>query len=123
MLFDRTNKLQGCHPKLFNLVHLMSEHMDLIVVCGHRNQPEQDAAFARGASKLKYPNSKHNSVPSKAVDIAPCSPNGSSIDWNDIERFKDMMELAKSMAAALNIEIVCGGDWTMKDYPHIQIVG
>jgi len=37
----------------------------------HRGKKEQDEAFARGTSKVKFPNSKHNKLPSLAVDIQP----------------------------------------------------
>jgi peptidoglycan L-alanyl-D-glutamate endopeptidase CwlK len=53
---------------------------DCTIVCGHRDKKEQDKAVAEGKSKLPYPQSKHNSSPSMAIDAAPFE-NG-KIDWS-----------------------------------------
>lgn len=106
-----------CHPKLIDLCHGILLEMDISILQGHRGEADQNAAFERGASQLRYPMSKHNQIPSRAVDIAPYP-----IDWQDIDRFKAMGELAKAVAAEQKIIIKWGGDWrTFKDYPHIEL--
>lgn len=64
--------LGTCEQKLVNLMKKCIEEVDFTVLCGHRSESEQDKAFAEGKSKLKYPASKHNAYPARAVDIAPC---------------------------------------------------
>lgn len=111
------SKLNTCHP---DLVHLMSEvikEIDFTIICGHRGCEEQNKAFAEGKSKLQFPNSKHNSFPSRAVDIAPFP-----IDWEDAKRFKELAEKVKSAAHRLGIGIRWGGDFeTLVDMPHYQL--
>lgn len=63
-------KLNELDPRLQELAHLMmsKQVMDFAVICGHRNESEQNAAFYKGKSKLKFPQSKHNSLPARAYD-------------------------------------------------------
>ena len=79
--FSETSKLrlQSCHRDLQLLFAHVIQDFDCTIVCGHRDKVEQDKAFAEGKSKLQYPNSKHNSNPSMAVDAAPYI-NG-KVDW------------------------------------------
>lgn len=64
-------KLSSCHRDLQTLFGHVIQDFDCTIVCGHRDKPEQDKAFAEGKSQLQYPNSKHNKIPSMAVDAAP----------------------------------------------------
>jgi peptidoglycan L-alanyl-D-glutamate endopeptidase CwlK len=86
-------KLAECHLDLQRLVQAVADGVsagdlatagvtDVTVLCGYRGQADQEAAFASGASKVHYPNSRHNVKPSAAVDLAPYP-----IDWKDRERF------------------------------------
>jgi peptidoglycan LD-endopeptidase CwlK len=86
---------------------------DLTVLCGFRGQAEQDDAFARGTSKLRWPKSKHNAKPARAVDIAPFP-----LDWKDTDRFEAVRELALKRAAALGIRIRVIS-W---DLPHFELL-
>ncbi len=80
--FSETSKarLKTCHKDLQILFAHVIQDYDCSIICGHRDQPEQDKAFAEGASTKKYPNSKHNKIPSLAVDVAPFE-KGHGIDW------------------------------------------
>lgn len=109
-------RLRTCHPKLIELCHLILREMDISILCGHRGEDAQNQAYYDGKSGVKWPDSWHNKVPSRAVDIAPYP-----IDWEDIGRFKAMGELAKAIAAEEGIRIRWGGDWRMRDYPHIEL--
>lgn len=108
--------------KLFNEV---IKEYDCTVICGHRGKEEQTKAFNEKKSKLKFPQSKHNSLPSKAVDVVPYP-----INWTDIERFKDFGKFVLKKAAELGINIRWGADWDMDgdssderflDFPHFEI--
>jgi peptidoglycan L-alanyl-D-glutamate endopeptidase CwlK len=74
------NRLLTVHPDLRVLFGHVIQGCDCTIVCGHRDKEDQDRAYAEGKSKLKYPNSKHNKVPSEAVDAAPYEKTG--IDWS-----------------------------------------
>jgi hypothetical protein len=111
-------KLIECHPDLQRLVHAVSDKIGLLVICGHRGKVEQNQAFMTGKSKLSWPHSKHNKLPSWAVDLAP-----DPLDWNDIAAFKELGAIVKDTASELGILIKWGGDFiTWKDYPHYELV-
>ena len=48
---------------------------DISLIEGHRDQETQDRYFATGVSKVRWPNGKHNTYPSDAVDIWPYVTN------------------------------------------------
>lgn len=112
-------KLSTCAPKLVKLIMeaIKTSPFDFAVICGHRGEEQQTKAFDEGRSKVLYPMSEHNSVPSTAVDLAPYP-----IDWDDIEKFKILACHIKITAYLLDIPIEWGGDWkSFKDYPHYQL--
>lgn len=109
-------RLNTCDVQLQVLCEAVLQEMDITVLCGHRNEVDQNAAFKSGNSKVQFPNSKHNSFPSKAVDIAPYPT-----DWNDIKKFEEMCKLVERVAEKLGIEIKLGRDFSFKDYPHIEL--
>ena len=126
--FGKTSqaRLATCHPDLQLLMNALIKHIDVSIICGHRTEAEQNKAFNEGKSKLKFPQSKHNSLPSKAVDIA-CYP----IDWNDRGRFYLMIGYVRRLADELGIKIRVGADWNgdyntddqnFHDLPHIELV-
>ena len=121
-------KLKTCHPDIQKVMHEAIKHYDFIVLYGHRTVAEQQALYAQGRTKPGQvvtkldgvkKKSKHNHMPSLAVDIAPYP-----IDWNDLGRFKALADVVKKAAKTVGVDIVWGGDWTsFKDYPHYEIKG
>lgn len=112
-----TKRLQECHPDLILLFNIVIMITDCTIICGHRTEEEQQKAFDNGNSTVQFPNSRHNSEPAMAIDVAPWP-----LDWNDIEGFKELSKTVKDCAELLNIDIQCGGDWiNFKDYPHYQL--
>lgn len=110
-------KLATCDSRLRVIVGELSGMLDVAVLCGHRSKEEQDKAVAGGFSKTKWPTSKHNTLPSKAVDLAPLP-----IDWDNLSAFEHMIDLVKKIAADYGIKIRCGADFkSFKDYPHIEV--
>ena len=103
-----TLKLRMCHPDLQELFRKVVERIDCTILQGHRTQAEQDMYFATGKSKVKWPDSKHNSFPSRAVDVAPYP-----IDWEDRERFTYFAGVVMGIAHENNIKVRWGGDWNM----------
>ncbi len=66
-------RLKTCHIDIQRLMRkaIETSPMDFSIICGYRNKKEQNEAFKRGYSKLKWPRGNHNKFPSNAVDIAP----------------------------------------------------
>lgn len=124
--------LSSCSPNLQRVIHeairRSPKWLDFAVTCGHRNQKDQDEAFKRGTSKKTWPNSKHNSLPSRAVDVRPASPFNAE-DWNDKLRFARLIGFIEAVAIDLGIPIRLGLDFsgdgrsldeTFIDLPHIE---
>ena len=124
-------KLDTCHQELQTIFHYVIKHFDNTIVCGERTREKQEEAFDNGFSKVHYPNSKHNSHPSMAVDSVPYP-----IDWDDLNRMKYfagyVMGVAKMLKeyGAISHDLVSGLDWdndtelsdtTFKDHPHFQL--
>lgn len=75
-------RLATCHPRIQAVMSEVIKYEDFVVIEGHRGQEAQDKAFREGKSKLKWPQGKHNTLPSNAIDIAPYP-----LDWNDYLAF------------------------------------
>lgn len=73
------DRLNTAHPDLITLFNYVIKHYDNTIVCGHRGEKEQNEAYRKGNSKLKWPHGKHNKLPSEAIDSAPFEVN--AIDW------------------------------------------
>lgn len=123
--FGRASKqhLATCHTDIRKVCEQLIKTYDFSVTCGHRGKADQDAAFKKGNSKVRFPNSPHNKLPSLAVDIVPYPA-----DWNDIGRFKEMAAAFFAVANLLKErgeithEFEWGGNWrTLKDYPHFEV--
>lgn len=107
------NNLNQCHPDLQRIATELIKEMDVVVICGHRGQKEQDEAFARGTSKLRWPHSKHNKTPSLAFDACPFP-----IDWEARAKFLEMRERMWAIAKRLEIKV----RFISWDLPHIELV-
>lgn len=102
-------RLATCHPDLQSIFRAVLPIVDHAILCGSRGPTEQQVMFDRGVSKVRWPDSMHNTpivpeahalVPrgnwqaihnrrewkmdregvSMAVDAAPCDQRG-KIDW------------------------------------------
>jgi len=110
-------KLNSCHEKLQVICKEAIKITDFTVLCGHRNEVDQNKAYEKGASGAKWGESKHNSHPSMAVDIAPYP-----IDWNDTERFARLAGTIEAIAFKYGVKLKWGGDFkNLKDMPHFEI--
>lgn len=102
-------RLATCADDLQRVVRAVAEKTPTMVVCGHRGKVEQDEAVRLGRSKTPWPRSRHNSLPSQAVDLAPLK-NG-AIDWNDHAGFVSFGKLVLATAADMGVHLRWGGDW------------
>lgn len=102
-------RLESCHEKLRDLWCAAKEITPILVTCGYRNEIDQNEAFANGTSTLKWPDSKHNSFPSKAIDCCPLI-NGQPM-LHDREQIIKMAGVIITCAKIKSIPIRWGGDW------------
>lgn len=118
-------RLSTCHPDLQRLFRRVVQITDCVVLCGHRGENDQNEAFRLGNSKLKFPNSKHNTTPSQAADVVPFP-----LDWQDNARFIHFAGIVRGVAFEMGIDLVWGGDWDrdlnlseerFKDLPHFEL--
>ncbi len=112
-------RLKTCHQDLQDICHELIKYADFTVLCGFRGEAEQDEAYSKGVSKLKWPNSKHNKFPSLAVDIAPYP-----IDWNNHVAFEQLAKQFCNIALEKGIKVTWGGTFTkLRDLPHFELKG
>ncbi len=116
---DRSkNNLNSCHPDLIELFLEVVKVYDCSVLVGHRNEVDQGIAFMAGNSKVDWPNSKHNTHPSLAVDIMPYP-----IDWEDLEGQHRFATTVYDIAMKNNIRVRWGGMFkNFYDSPHWQLI-
>lgn len=119
-------KLSECDERLQRVLNEVIKIYDCSVICGHRTEADQTHAFKSGMSKVQWPNSKHNSRPSKAVDVTP-----HPLDWSDLKGFCYMAGIIIGTAASMGIKLRWGGDFNMNnqlkdekfvDLPHFELI-
>jgi len=111
------SRLLTCHADLIRLVVAVAAEWDILVICGHRGQDEQEKAVLAGRSKVHWPKGRHNKTPSEAVDLAPFP-----LDWDDVGAFDRLGAHVKATAGRMEIPVVWGGDWVkLRDRPHVEL--
>ena len=118
-------QLQTCNSDLQKVFNEVIRYVDCSVLEGHRDERTQDRLFEEGKTKVQYPMGRHNSNPSRAVDVVPYP-----IDWNDRERFHLFAGFVLGIARSMGIKLRWGGDWNMNfevddnkfdDFPHFEL--
>lgn len=131
--FGKTSlaRLSTCDPRLQVVLRAAMAQgiMDMTVTEGHRDQATQDKYFYEGKSRLRYPHGKHNSYPSKAVDVAPYVKGKLSYDQRHCCHLAGII---LGIAASLGIKLRWGGNWDQdgepvtdqdfKDLVHFELV-
>ena len=119
-------RFQTLHPDLQKLLMEAINYVDFSIVCGYRGRADQERAFLENKTEVHFPHSKHNSYPSKAVDVAPWP-----IEWQDHEGFTLLAGILYGIARCRRINIRLGVDWdgdgyveehNFKDRPHIELL-
>ena len=119
-------EMTNIHPDLKKVLNEVIKHVDCSVIEGHRSAERQNKLFEEGKTKVKYPNGRHNSNPSRAVDVVPYP-----IDWDDRERFHLFAGFVIGIAKSMEINLRWGGDWNMNfevddnnfdDFPHFELI-
>jgi hypothetical protein len=91
------------------------KYFDCTIECGHRGKEAQNAAFAAGKSKLKFPQSKHNVLPSLAVDVSPYPVN-----YKDVQRYYYFAGQVVQIAREMELAVRWGGDWDGDSFVNDQ---
>ena len=115
-----------CSPNLQRLADNCLLHWNCSVLEGHRGEADQNLHFnaVPQRSKVKFPDSKHNAFPSKAIHLAPYP-----LDWEDLETWTKFGFYVLGVADSLGIKIRWGRDWdrdgdltdqTFNDYAHFE---
>jgi peptidoglycan L-alanyl-D-glutamate endopeptidase CwlK len=132
------NALASAHPLWTKILTYVLEELEIDhrVLEGHRGKDAQNAAFDTKKSTLRWPESKHNQLPSLAVDAVPCPIKWNSTDPRVIEKYKqEMVRFATvvQMVALFKFGVIVrwGGDWNrdwslmdnvFNDYPHLELI-
>ena len=117
--------LATCDKRLQGVFNEVIKYVDCSVLEGHRSQERQDELYESGKSKVKYPHGRHNSKPSRAVDVLPYP-----IDWKDYERMTLFAGFVLGISEKMGIKLIWGNDWDrdfqtsdtgFRDYPHFEL--
>ena len=117
--------LATCDERLQKVFNEVIKYIDCSVLEGHRSEERQNKLFEEGKTKVKYPKGRHNSSPSRAVDVTPYP-----VDWDDRERQTLFAGFVLGIARSMDIKLRWGGDWDMDfqvmdnrfdDFPHFEI--
>ena len=120
------DNLATCHPLLIVLMNHVVRIRDCSILTGHRGKEEQNAAYENGNSKVKWPNGRHNKIPSMAVDAQPYP-----YKEGDLHSFYHFVGVVYGVAGLLDIQIRQGADWngnldfkdeSFVDLFHIELV-
>ncbi len=121
------DNLASCDERLQKVFNKVIKDIDCSVICGYRGKDEQEKLFLTKKSELKYPSSKHNSSPSRAVDVIPYP-----VDWDDREQFSYFAGYVLGVAKGMGVVLRWGGDWdgdnrlsnnNFDDLPHFEVIG
>ena len=88
---------------------VLQEVADITLISGYRDLEEQNDLFDAGKSHLRYPNSKHNVIPSIAVDFQPYPyPRADNKLWGALGYIAGH---AIAIAREEGLSLRWGGDW------------
>ncbi len=116
-------------PRLKRIVdEILSDYADISLLYGFRPKALQNSLFDQGVSKLRWPESKNNRLPSLAVDIQPYPR---PIEDNVLHAALGFLGgIATVLAVRHSTPLVWGGDWnvngsmvdnTWNDLFHLEI--
>ena len=110
------NRLQTATYNLQKIFNFVGKRVNTTILDGYRGKIKQNKAYDEGRSRVQWPNGKHNTNPSKAVDALPYP-----IDWGEhgnstqrrkaINRFYYFGGYVMGVAAVMGIKLRYGGDW------------
>jgi len=120
-------RLKSCHHDIQKVFDIVIKIIDIKILCGHRGEALQEKAFDEGTSKAKWGKSKHNKIPSDAVDAMPYP-----VEWpQDTDTLKEyvrkmgriyfMAGVVTAVAFVLRVPMRWGGHFkSFFDGPHFE---
>lgn len=123
-------ELAGADHRLQEVAHKVLVIKDHSVLKGHRPEDEQNAAFYTKRSKLKWPDGKHNDIPSKALDVQtyPLPETDQALREDQLY----LLGLYVGISSEMGTELRSGADWDQDgevadngfdDFYHVELVG
>lgn len=131
-----SHRLSSCHNDWKVICEALCKWVNYSVFCGHRGELAQNQAFFNGTSELEWPNSKHNTIPSLAIDMGPYFSELKNTDWEDANAFAMFAGMVLLVAKQLYVQgkishqVIWGGDWDsdgrtsdhkFRDFPHFEL--
>lgn len=109
--------LKQGHPRIVAFFHMMKERYPTIHTSDvYRNEEKQLEAFKCGASKLIFPKSAHNKLPSRAIDIFQINEHGKGI-WDP-----GFCKQIHVESKAEGFDFIWGGEFkTLGDSGHFEL--
>lgn len=106
-----------CHEDLQIVANEVLKIHDCSFLQGHRDEETQNKYYDKGTSKVRFPESKHNKMPSRAMDLAPYKSGDNPYDMENVLYFAGVV-----MAVADNLynqgmighRLRWGGTWHTK---------
>ena len=106
---DRSHsRLASCDPRLQRVLDNVVRNFDCTILEGHRDEARQNHMVDEGKSQVRWPDGKHNTVPSLAVDVCPYP-----VVWDDRERQTLFAGYVLATAKSMGVDLRWGGDWSM----------
>lgn len=102
------------HPDLKLLADEVLKIHDCTIRQGYRDERTQNRYFKKGTSKVKYPDSKHNKMPSEAIDLSPYIPNVNPWDMEHVLHFAGIVQAIASQLyteGSMSKKLIWGGSW------------
>jgi len=85
-------------------------YVDFSILYGHRNKKDQNSRYPK-YTKLRWPNSRHNKFPSRAIDVAPYIKPYGTITGHD--------QQIRQIAALKNISHLAARQFVFKAYARL----
>ena len=98
--------VDGQGQKLARRVLKIKDHS---IIQGHRPEDEQNAAFDSGNSKLRWPDGKHNRLPSVAMDVQTYPVPETEQELREEQLY--LLGLYKGIGSEMDMDIRTGADW------------
>lgn len=108
------DKLAIAHIDLQTIFKEVIKHYDNTIVYTFRGEELQNRLFSEGASKKKYPHSRHNHYPAMAVDSAPYIDGKVSEDMYQCYHYSGfVLGVAKMLFKykVISHKLIGGSDW------------
>lgn len=119
------NLLKTCAWDLQRVLQEVIKYHKFTILHGHISEQEQTENYLNKITNTQWPDGRHNSYPSKAVDISPIIE---PVDWQKyIMEFYKLAAIVKFVAKSMNINIYWRGDEIespkrMEDLIHFELL-